>query len=130
MKQRYWMRVITPPERMDQIWLEARPRWQQDAANFHHVQVILDAKAMVPVALRLYDPNPKVHKVYVFANTKVNGAWDQVKDFFKGPRTPVGWKHGGRGSARGGSAQRSASGQSHGRQSEHAARQPAGSRHR
>ena len=94
MKQRYWMRIFTRPDVKDEIWIEAWPRWQQDAANFHHVQVILDAKAMLPKAIRLYEPNPNIHKVYGFAKTtKVNGTLDQIKGFFARPTTPFGWQH-------------------------------------
>jgi TIGR03009 family protein len=45
MKQRYAMRIVTPADAKNQIWIEAWPRSQQDAANFNHVQVILDTKA-------------------------------------------------------------------------------------
>ncbi len=94
MKQRYAMRVLTPPDEKTQILIEAWPRWQQDAANFHHVQVILDKKTMLPAALRLYDPNPQMHKVYSFdEHPTVNGAWDQIKSFFNRPTTPLGWQH-------------------------------------
>lgn len=94
MKQRYVMRVLTPPDDKTQILIEAWPRWQQDAANFHHVQVILDKKTMLPSALRLYDPNPQMYKVYAFAESPtVNGTWDQIKNFFSRPTTPLGWQH-------------------------------------
>ncbi len=93
MKQRYVMRIFTPPDVQGQIWIEAWPRWQQDAANFHHVQVILDAKTMIPAAIRVYDPNPNMYKVYAFDKTKVNGAFDQIKDFFSRPMAPLGWQH-------------------------------------
>jgi TIGR03009 family protein len=92
LRQRYWMRVITPPDAKSQIWIEAWPRWQQDAANFHHVQLILDSKTMLPAAIRMYDVIP-AHKVYAFTSTTVNGAWDKIKDFFVRPRTPLGWQH-------------------------------------
>jgi len=93
LKQRYWMRIITEPGKEGEIWIEAWPRWQQDAANFHHVQVILNSKTMLPMAIRMYDVNPQMHKVYAFEGTNVNGTWDQIKDFFARPRTPFGWKH-------------------------------------
>ena len=88
MRQRYLMRIFTPPDEKKQIWIEAWPRWQQDAANFHHVHVILDQKAMLPIAIRVYSPNPQNYKVYGFpvATTTVNGTWDQIKDFFNKPR--------------------------------------------
>ena len=67
MRQRYLMRIFTPPDEKEQIWIEAWPRWQQDAANFHHVHVILDAKTMLPHGdPRLFDPNPPNYKVYGF----------------------------------------------------------------
>jgi len=97
MKQRYAMRIVTPPDAQGQVWIEAWPRTQQDAANFHHVQVILDQKLMLPVAIRMYDidhnpPSLQKFKVYVFANTKVNSGWDRIKDFFSQPTTPPLWK--------------------------------------
>ena len=36
LRRRYFIRIITPLDVQDQIWLEAYPRNQQDAANFHH----------------------------------------------------------------------------------------------
>ncbi len=92
MKSRYFMRVITPADVQNQIWIEAWPRHQQDAANFHHVQVILEAKLMLPVAIRLYQPNPQQFKVYSFESPKVNDAWDKIKAYFDQPRTPLGWQ--------------------------------------
>jgi TIGR03009 family protein len=96
MKQRYAMRIVTPADAQAQIWIEAWPRTQQDAANFNHVQVILDTKVMLPVAIRMYDidhsPESQKFKVYAFANTKVNGAWEQLKNLFNKPTTPPLWK--------------------------------------
>jgi TIGR03009 family protein len=96
MKQRYAMRVVTPADAKGQIWIEAWPRTQQDAANFNHVQVILDTKAMLPMAVRMYNidhsPESPHFKVYAFANTKINGAWQQIMSFFSKPTTPPLWK--------------------------------------
>ena len=39
LKERYWIRVITPADVKDHVWLEAYPRYQQDAANFHHAAI-------------------------------------------------------------------------------------------
>ncbi|MBI2826194.1 MAG: TIGR03009 domain-containing protein [Planctomycetia bacterium] len=92
MKQRHFMRVITPVDANDEIWIEAWPRTQQDAANFDHVQVILDTKTMLPKAVKLFLPNPKNYKVYVFSDTKMNGPWAIIKSFFSRPATPWGWE--------------------------------------
>jgi len=96
MKQRYAMRIVTPADAKAQIWIEAWPRSQQDAANFNHVQVILDTKAMLPMAVRMYSidhsQEAQHFKVYAFANTKINGTIDQIKSFFSKPTTPPLWK--------------------------------------
>lgn len=92
LKARYYIRIITPPEVGEQIWLEAYPRYQQDAANFHHAQFIIAEREMRPFALRLVEPNGKDYRVYQFYDIVVN---DPLK-FFKGdpfrPFTPVGWQ--------------------------------------
>ena len=92
LKQRYFLRLVTPAGVQDQIWIEAYPRYQQDAANFHHAQFIIAAQGMAPFALKLVDPNGKDHKVYQFYDVVVN---DPLQ-FFKGdpfrPYTPLGWQ--------------------------------------
>ena len=41
LKRRYWMRDVTRPEHVGkQIWIDARPKFQVDAANFQRVTVI------------------------------------------------------------------------------------------
>ena len=92
LKQRYYVRIITPPDAKDQVWLEAYPRYQEDAANFHHAQFIVTMPDMSPFALRLVEPNGKNYTVYQFYDIVVN---DPLK-FFKGdpfrPFTPLGWQ--------------------------------------
>ena len=34
LKQRYYLRIITPPDVQGQVWLEAWPRFLADARNF------------------------------------------------------------------------------------------------
>ena len=43
-KERFWMRVITPPEAKGEYWLEAYPKLQADAANYQKIEIILDEK--------------------------------------------------------------------------------------
>ncbi len=92
LKQRYFMRVVTPPDVKDQIWLEAFPRYQQDAANFYRAQFIITAQGMSPFALKLIQPNQKDYTVYQFFNIVVN---DPLR-LFKGDPfrafTPLGWQ--------------------------------------
>ena len=72
LKQRYFIRVVTPRDvQGQQIWLEAYPRFQQDAANFHHAQFIITDK-MEPFALKLIQPNGKDYIVYQFFEIVIN----------------------------------------------------------
>ena len=91
LKQRYYIRIVTPEDVKDQIWLEAYPRNRQDAANFHHAQFIIAAQGMAPFALKLIQPNQKDYIAYQFFNIVVN---DPLR-LFKGdpfrPYTPIGW---------------------------------------
>ena len=72
LKQRYFIRIVTPPDVKDQIWLEAYPRFQQDAANFHHAHSLSPRKEMSPFALKLVQPNGKDYTVYQFYDIVVN----------------------------------------------------------
>lgn len=92
MKQRYFMRVITPDDVKGQIWLEAAPKLQQDAANFRKIEVILDEATMLPVGLQLFEPNGKDRKVFAFGKPKINDLWEKIKNFFDPPLVPRGYK--------------------------------------
>jgi TIGR03009 family protein len=92
LKERYFIRIITPPEAKGEIWLEAFPRFQQDAANFQRAQFIITAQDMTPFALKLIQPNGKDYTVYQFYDVVLN---DKFK-IFQGdpfrPFTPLGWQ--------------------------------------
>jgi TIGR03009 family protein len=91
LKARYWIRCKESTEK--QIWLEAYPRRQEDAANYHHVDVMLNRKTMMPSAIQVHLPNGTQRSVYMF-NEKptVNGALDALfGSIFTSPRTPLGW---------------------------------------
>ena len=81
LKQRYFMRIITPPNVQNEVWLEAYPRYQQQAAEFSKVQVILQisgpTKALLPYAIQIYLPNGKDRTVYQLQDPKINppGNW-------------------------------------------------------
>ncbi len=76
LKQRYFMRIITPPDVKDAVWLEAFPRYQQQAAEFSKVQVILQisgtTKALLPFAIQIYSPNGKDRIVYQLQDPSIN----------------------------------------------------------
>jgi TIGR03009 family protein len=90
LKQRYWIRSRESTEKT--IWLEAFPRNQADAANYHHVDVMLDRKTMMPSAIQVHMPNGRNTAVYTFQNPKVNNALGALLGaVFNAPRTPLGW---------------------------------------
>jgi TIGR03009 family protein len=103
LRQRYWMRITTPPGVRGQIWLEAYPKHHQDAQNFRKIDVILTDNDLTPTAVQIYLPNDESHRqppmkvtnVYVFSNIKKNAVFNRIQDFlndFVGPPTPFGWK--------------------------------------
>jgi TIGR03009 family protein len=95
LKARYWVKIATPPGVTDQIWLEAYPKYQADAANDKKVEIILDAKKLTPLAIQTHDPNPKtsIRNVYRFSGHEVNGLFanNWFKNFIQ-PDVPSGYK--------------------------------------
>lgn len=69
LKHRYYLRVTSQPNQQD-IWLEAYPKFQRDAANFRRAELIL--RAMQPYGLKIHSPNGKNSTVYVFEDIRVN----------------------------------------------------------
>ncbi len=94
LKKRYWMRIITPPEVRDQVWLEALPRYQADAANFSKVELILQARDLMPFAIQIYKPGGSDRDVYQFdpRTNLIDKGLDMIRDFAK-PITPFGYKY-------------------------------------
>jgi TIGR03009 family protein len=88
---RYWIR--SKQSGPAEIWLEAYPRWQADAANYDSVDVMLDRKTMQPKAIQVHLPGGQKRDVYMFKDAKVNesnlGTW--FTSLFSAPRTPLGW---------------------------------------
>ncbi len=62
MKERYWLRPLPSPlkpdgtQNQDIRCIQAYPKLQQDAVNYDHVEVYLDAKEFLPIALVKYGP--------------------------------------------------------------------------
>ena len=92
LKARYWLRVIQDND--TEIWLEALPKHQADAANFSLVRVILDRQKVLPKAMEVNLPDRSRH-VYKFdlANASINHPLARLGALFDRPRTPAFWKH-------------------------------------
>jgi TIGR03009 family protein len=91
LKQRYWIRI--QQEDADKIWLVARPRFQEQAADFTEVEVMLDRQRLLPKAMQVHMPNGNRH-LYWFdiANASVNSRLARLQALFERPRVPAGWK--------------------------------------
>lgn len=102
--QRYWVRVITPPNEKDELWLEAWPKRAEDAQSYKKVEIMLSMESFLPNAIHMYLPqyNPKKNNfssVYIsFSDQKVNDTLSKFTNFFgnfvrpKLPSFEAGWK--------------------------------------
>lgn len=93
LRRRYFLRIITPPDLQGkQIWLEAWPRFQGDAANFQRAHLVLSTPGMTPFALNVYSPNGKGRTAYQFYDIKTNEpSWWLGRNPFEGA-VPFGWQ--------------------------------------
>ncbi|MBM80168.1 MAG: hypothetical protein CMJ78_06190 [Planctomycetaceae bacterium] len=64
------------------FWIEAFPKWRQDAASYKSAQIILSNKTYLPSAVRLFDPAGTKTTTFIFNNIQVNKAGSWVKKFF------------------------------------------------
>jgi TIGR03009 family protein len=102
-KERFWIRVITPEGKTGEYWLEAYPRTQEDAAHFKFVHIIIDQKEFLPKALilfkRSFTERSPARETFAFEERQVNLTWKNFlqglqvwkRDFFA-PAVPDGWK--------------------------------------
>ncbi len=99
LKQRYFMRLITPAAAAPtQVWLEARPRTQQGAAEFSRVELILTKNDMIPYAIQIYNPGAgpqnQSRTVITFDSPSVNNPWVPLQQLFRDfsePALPLGY---------------------------------------
>jgi TIGR03009 family protein len=102
-KERFWVRVITPEGKTGEYWLEAYPRTQEDAAHFKFIHIIIDQKEFLPKALilfkRTFTERSPARETFAFEDRQVNLTWKNFlqglqiwkRDFFA-PAVPDGWK--------------------------------------
>jgi len=91
-KQRYYIRTVPSEAEGQQTWLKAFPRYQQDAANFEHAELILTNQNMTPFALKLYLPNGKDCVSYQFYEIVINDPLRLLKGDPFHVSTPLGWQ--------------------------------------
>jgi TIGR03009 family protein len=93
LKQRYWMKIDQPQNQdPNEIWIASKPKFQQQAADFSEVDVILYRDQMLPHYMQVLMPNGSRH-VYIFDKSSfgVNNLINRLEGFFTRPRPPGGW---------------------------------------
>ena len=99
-KDRYWIRVITPQGVEDEFWLEAWPKRIDDARNYKKLEIVLARKDFLPKSLHVYatnydEVNNPMSRAFEFGNRKINSQLTALQQFlriFVRPQTPIGWK--------------------------------------
>ncbi len=96
LRERCFLRVVTPQGVKDQAWLEAHPRYKADASNFRKATLILALGKMQPSAIESILPNGKSSTGYQFDYPKVNAKnlldpFGVFENNWLFPRTPTGW---------------------------------------
>lgn len=104
-QQRYWVGVFTPPGAKGEYWLEAWPKFREDAKNYKKVEIIIDETDFLPKAIQIYDHNGNDNDpsstVLTFEKREINfkltplGNLDPLELFareFIEPKAPFGYK--------------------------------------
>lgn len=103
-KNRYWIRVITPRGRQGEYWLEAYPKFPADATSYKKVEIIIDEKDFLPKGIQIFDVNYDARRnpartAFTFEKRQVN--WFDATEnkllglflrAFHKPKLPSGWE--------------------------------------
>ncbi len=98
LKQRYFLRLITPPDAKEQVWIEAFPRFQEDAANFARAEIVLSTRDWLPWGVHIYLPGDAQQgpggnrHAYQFYEAKVNPPLGFLRGNPFRVATPLGWR--------------------------------------
>ncbi|HTQ40060.1 MAG TPA: hypothetical protein VMJ32_13630 [Pirellulales bacterium] len=100
LKTRYYLRMITPAAAAKtDVWLEAYPKLQKDAANFSHVTLILSKADLQPTAIQIFNPGANTQNpartVIQLENPSINNPWAPLENLFDdfARPNPLGAKH-------------------------------------
>jgi TIGR03009 family protein len=100
LKSRYFMRIITPAvNAQNEVWLEAFPKQQKDAANFSRVNLILKKADLQPAAIQIFNPGANVQNasrtVIMLEDASINNPWAPLQNLFDdfARPNPIGYKH-------------------------------------
>jgi TIGR03009 family protein len=86
LKERYFLRVVTPSGAKDQVWLEAYPRFRGDRALFRIAELILATSDGQPYALQIHDRDGKCRTAYLLRRVRADKKGSA--DGFRPTRSP------------------------------------------
>ncbi len=97
LKERFWLRPAAQLCNEKLIGIHAKPKRQQDAANYSDVWVVLrnePGKKLIPAGLRILHPDKSWHEYrFDLKNAQINPVFaGMFAKLFQEPRTPLGWK--------------------------------------
>jgi TIGR03009 family protein len=81
LKERYFLRVVTPAGVKDQVWLEAYPRFRDDQALFRSAELILATSDGQPYALQIHARDGKCRTSFLLRRIRTDkkGSADSFK---------------------------------------------------
>lgn len=88
LRQRYFLRISTPPGETGRVWLAVRPRFKHDAAYFTRAEMILDGPDVRLVAIQVHAPKGS-RTVYRFEDIAADKPMDEA--LFRSA-LPAGWE--------------------------------------
>jgi TIGR03009 family protein len=92
LKRQFFLRIVTPADVKDQIWLEVYPRLKHQAGCFQKLQLIFMESDMKPFALKIVQPNGKDYSVFQFYDIQTNHSMEPIGFPKSSLRVPPGWK--------------------------------------
>jgi hypothetical protein len=86
----YDIREVTPPDVLNQVWLEALPRSPLRASCCERLQLIFNRSDMAPLALKIFQTE-KLQVVYQFYDMAINRPSAEFDRAIARPDVPPGW---------------------------------------
>jgi hypothetical protein len=90
LQSQIYLRLVTPRNVKEQIWIEVYPRFGNDASYINHLIIILEERSMLPFALKVVLPGGKNWYSYKYYDVTVNDPSLNGPDAFQAD-TPRGW---------------------------------------
>lgn len=78
LKEKFYLKIVTPAEAVSRdVWIEAYPRYADDAQEYQKLILLMRLTDLQPYFLRKMNPNGKSHSDLEFQNVAINkGLWN------------------------------------------------------